>query len=149
MLLEGLYRTLAGVAQVIGLRADAAGNLGVTPPSALTLAETMGAIAASAVYTSAVLDLGEKFSGGLILAEKVGVASAGEILRIDYSHDQSTWLLCPMATSGFSAAYNTTSGVTMTNQARPMARYVRAQFANGATIQSAGSVLHLTFLPGI
>ena len=113
----------------------------------------VGALAASAIATTAALDLGpaETRQHTRIIAYKSGLASAGESITPHWSDDGVTWeILAPTAigSSTIANANNTTSASRMMSQFMPPGRYVRFSYTNGATPQTA-LLLAITAIAGI
>lgn len=106
----------------------------------------LDALAASAH----VLDLGNPHTFTKVVAVKRGAASAGETLLIEQSHngdaDTPTWVAAPgIALTGLAASPSTSANMVLA--AVPTARWVRLNFTNGSTAQTA-LVLELTALEG-
>lgn len=111
---------------------------------------TVGALAASATFTGPTLDLGPAATRQhtLLLAYKNGVASAGEAFRIDWSDDDVLWWFATPNAAGSNGSSNSgAGGGVMLTQGRPMGRYARMVYTNGATPQT-NLTLALTALAG-
>jgi hypothetical protein len=114
---------------------------------AIKITTSLASVAAASTTTSTVINLGPNWSVCTALAlKRSGVASAGEILWIEYSENNSTWYT---AVGGQPAgqASNSTSAADMSIDARVTGRYVRVKFLNGATPQSATASLQLIVQP--
>lgn len=109
----------------------------------------IGALSASAASPH-VVDLGDPHTFTKLVAVKRGLASAGESLLIEQSHNgdaqSPTWVKCTNAAlTGLVAS--PVSATDMVVAAVPTARWVRLNYTNGTTAQTALD-LELTALEG-
>lgn len=106
----------------------------------------IASIAASATVYTATLDLGGNFGAGVVFLSKRGTASAGEVLSIEFSNDNTTFY--PITNYQLTGpAINSTSNANMDVGGRIQGRYIRGKFVNGSTAQAATAVLFLTSQP--
>lgn len=115
-------------------------------PIQTNLIAKTGAVANLAVSTTVyttVQDLGVNYGAGVAWVSKRGTASAGEVLSLEYSNNNSTWYsMVNYALTG--PAVNAVSNADMDVGGRIQGRYLRGKFVNGATIQAASAVLTLS-----
>jgi len=112
--------------------------------------EVFGAIAALATYNSNWIDLADYPEYGFIQAIKTGVASAGEILRVEVSPDNGTTVItAPGVNADATLAVNSSSAGIMAIKGQITSRYFRLTYINGSTIQGATSRIDIALLKGI
>lgn len=103
---------------------------------------TIASAAASATVYTSVLNLGANFGAGVAWVSKRGTASAGEVLSLEYSNDNTNWY--PMTNYALTGpAINAVSNANTDVGGRIQGRYLRGKFVNGATAQAATSILVL------
>lgn len=103
-------------------------------------------LAASATIYTTTTDLGANYGAGVAWVSKRGTASAGEVLSLEYSNDNSVWY--PMVNYALTGpSINAVSNANMDTGGRIQGRYLRGKFVNGATIQAATAVLILSVQP--
>ena len=108
---------------------------------------TLNSVAASSTTTTPVIDLGNNWCACIAVAlKRNSLASAGEVLSIEYSDDNTTYYTIPNYQFTGQAS-NSTSATIMDVGGRVAGRYVRAKFLNGSTIQSATATLQLVVQP--
>lgn len=123
------------------------GRVGWTapPPSVEKYVSDISGTAASAFVRGAVLDLGEEWASVTMALMAVGLtASAGSVLSIRCSDDQAmtNTTLAVGKSAALTQAYMSFGSVTAYMSAMtPTARYVRAEYQNGATVQGAGATM--------
>lgn len=104
---------------------------------------TVASLAVSTTVYTTVHDLGVNYGAGVAWVSKRGTASAGEVLSLEYSNNNSTWYsMVNYALTG--PAVNAVSNADMDIGGRIQGRYLRGKFVNGATIQAATAVLTLS-----
>lgn len=132
------------------LACDADGHQMARTPPAITGQISIADLASAGTATAAGsgIDLGSDFGSMQIVAHKLGTASAGESLAWQYSRDGATWYQCPSSLSS-AGSYSGTSSANMYSYARPLGRYARPYFTNGATQQSASAVLNYAIFRAI
>ncbi len=152
----GRLHTLAHGADVGGnslpLLTDSLGRQITTFAAPIEQRNAVGALAANAVYTSPVLDLGPAATRQhtLILAYRQGQVSTGDGFRVEFSDDNLTWYFAAPNVAGSSGVANgvIAGNLLAAHQARVIARYARAVYTNGPTAQTTLSVM-LTVLAGV
>lgn len=105
-------------------------------------------IAASANYVSPVIDLGENFNAGLLLATFLGVLTVTSYFMLQHSADGLTgWTRMNSAYVAGVAQLSSTGADSFVG-GRPLFRYVRFLFVNGTTAQPAAN-FNIGYLPGV
>lgn len=124
----------SGAGSVVPVAVDVHGHiiLGGSPSKV----DSSGLVVTGAVDSVLNLDLGDDWGYSRVIGSKIGSASAGEILKLEYSDDAMLWRLCPSPFSFGLAWLNQSSG-NMVVQGIPLGRYLRLVHTNGATNQAA------------
>lgn len=123
------------------------GRVGWTapPPSVEKYVSDLSGAAPSAFVRSAVLDLGEEWASVTMAVMAIGMtASAGSVLSIRCADDvgMTGQTLAVGKSAALTQAYLSFGSVTAYMSAMtPTARYVRAEYQNGATLQGAGALM--------
>lgn len=102
--------------------------------------DSSGLVATGIVDSVLMLDLGHDWGYSRVIGSKNGLASAGEILKIEYSDDAMLWRVCPSPFSN-NIAWTNQSSNNVYIQGIPLGRYIRLVYTNGATNQTAMTLL--------
>ncbi len=112
------------------------------PPAPIENTYAVGALAASASYYGAAIDLGAAATPRQYTAcygYKSGIPSTGESLFLQWSQDGVNWIGAMVGglLNGYATAYNSNSSGVMTVFGTPIGRYYRIGYTNGSTAQTA------------
>lgn len=144
MLVYGKYIDASGLTRYRPLRVNAAGQMlqgGHLQRSNVSI-DSLGTT--ETAYTD-ILDLGDPMCSGIVIARKMGLASAGEVMQLEFSDNQITWEQGVHAITANGHATNSNSNANLSLQGYAHRRYARAKFLNGATVQSATATLSIVF----
>jgi hypothetical protein len=121
------------------------------PPSQIINTMDISGAAASAALYGSWIDLSDDFASVVMSVQFYGTASAGGIVGIQCSPDQTTDLRVAVGQGWNGGAVGSIAGggTAHLSSFRPVSRFVRSFLNNGATIQAAGSKVVLTVMRNV
>lgn len=122
----------------------------VPPPSVSVYTKDLSGLAAGATVPGDWIDLGEEFASAVITAQFYGAVSAGSLFLVQCSPDMATDYRVAVGQGWNGGAVLSTAAATgHISSLRSVSRFIRSNFTNGSTVQSAGARQVLTVMRNV